>query len=464
MTSQNAFASINLPPADNKISIFQTGGFSALNQTDKNNANTLKTEPKFGTNSNPTDSQFLPNLSGNQNNSAKSPTFSGFKSRGQTNLETVRLVPDKATIAGNVNLPIDPSLDKLSDMELLKPINGDMDEFKREELRQRLVVFYKRHNKSKMANIDTTLENYHGREAILLMKLREKYVTGKDGVLPPGGTGPRCFMDIEIGEVLVGTIVVKLYADKVPLAAENFRVLCTGELGSRLGKPLCYRHCSFHRVVPDFCVQGGDFTKSDGTGGTSIYPPNSEHGDMWGKFKDEIFMSHNRKGLLSMANNGANRNGSQFFFTLRAIGNLDGKHVVFGEITEGIDVVEKIAELKTDKLQRPVNGVRIVDCGEISEEGFYIRASEILSSNSSETPYRSKSTFTFGQSNQTVFKSSSDPSPFSAGSTFCSSSIDNKSKTLAFSPSQAIPSSSEPASSHHHAESDIKTRSPTSDV
>jgi peptidylprolyl isomerase len=94
----------------------------------------------------------------------------------------------------------------------------------------------------------------------------------------------------------------------------------------RFGKPLCFKDSKVHRIVPNFCVQMGDFTKGNGTGGESIYPPNSEHGDAWGKFKDELFMQHSKPGLLSMANSGKNTNSSQVFFTLKKVPFLDGKH------------------------------------------------------------------------------------------------------------------------------------------
>ena len=172
--------------------------------------------------------------------------------------------------------------------------------------RDRLIQFYQKYNPEKVDSVDKTLASYLGKEEVLFRKLEEKYVSGKDGMLPPSGTGPQCFLDFNVDGQSIGRVVVKLYQDKTPLASENFRCLCTGEKGrGRSMKDLCYRNSKIHRVVPGMCVQGGDFTKGNGTGGESIYPPNSEHGDMWGKFKDETpFMMHSRKGLLSMANNG----------------------------------------------------------------------------------------------------------------------------------------------------------------
>jgi len=166
------------------------------------------------------------------------------------------------------------------------------------------------------------------------------------------------FFDVSIGGVPSGRIVFSLFSDVVPKTAENFRCLCTGEKGvGRSGKPLCYKGCTFHRVIPEFMLQGGDFTRGNGTGGESIYG---------NKFADENFQLHHTKpGLLSMANAGPNTNGSQFFITTVVTSWLDGKHVVFGEVVEGMDVVKKIEAVGTSSGQtRKV--VKIEDCGELS--------------------------------------------------------------------------------------------------
>merc|ERR1719362_854198 len=148
----------------------------------------------------------------------------------------------------------------------------------------------------------------------------------------------RVFFDMEIGGEAAGRIVIGLYGNTVPKTAENFRALCTGENGNTPdGKPLHYKGSIFHRVIPNFMLQGGDFTNGDGTGGESIYGE---------KFPDENFKhKHKQKYLLSMANSGPDTNGSQFFITTALTGWLDGKHVVFGRVLGGKAVVDAIEKL-----------------------------------------------------------------------------------------------------------------------
>lgn len=168
---------------------------------------------------------------------------------------------------------------------------------------------------------------------------------------------PRVYFDISIGDKPAGRIVFELFADTTPITAENFRALCTGEKGvGKQGKPLHYKGSRFHRIIQQFMCQGGDFTRGNGTGGESIYGE---------KFKDENFTKkHAKPGLLSMANAGPNTNGSQFFITTVVTEWLDGKHCVFGQVVEGMDVVKKMEAVGSRSGQTSAD-VEIADCGEL---------------------------------------------------------------------------------------------------
>ena len=170
------------------------------------------------------------------------------------------------------------------------------------------------------------------------------------------------FFDISIGGRKSGKIVMELFSKSTPKTAENFRALCTGEMGackSNPSKKLHYKGSVFHRVIPGFMAQGGDFTNGNGTGGESIYGR---------KFADENFVhKHTGPGLLSMANAGPNTNGSQFFITYDATPWLDGNHVIFGRVTDGMDVLKEIERVGS-RNGRTAKTVVVDDSGEITED------------------------------------------------------------------------------------------------
>mmetsp|Transcript_32446 Transcript_32446/g.70864 ORF Transcript_32446/g.70864 Transcript_32446/m.70864 type:complete len:189 (-) Transcript_32446:264-830(-) len=174
---------------------------------------------------------------------------------------------------------------------------------------------------------------------------------------PTNPNNPVVFFDVTIGGIPAGRLQIELFADLCPKTAENFRQFCTGEYRKQ-GIPVGYKNATFHRVIKDFMIQGGDFLKGDGTGCTSIYGS---------KFADEDFTGkHTGPGLLSMANSGPNTNGCQFFISCTKTEWLDGKHVVFGRVIgDGLLVIRKIENVQTGQGNKPKLTCVVAECGEM---------------------------------------------------------------------------------------------------
>lgn len=168
---------------------------------------------------------------------------------------------------------------------------------------------------------------------------------------------PRVFIELQIGNQPVGEVVIELFADLVPKTAENFRGLCTGEYGrgAQTNKQLSFVGCKVFRILPGQYIQCGDFEHNDGTGGESVYG---------GKFKDENFtLWHAHAGVVSMANDGPHRNGSQFFITLKKAAQLNRRHVVFGQVRAGMDLLRALERLPIDMQDRPRVPVFVIGAG-----------------------------------------------------------------------------------------------------
>ena len=172
------------------------------------------------------------------------------------------------------------------------------------------------------------------------------------------GVHSEVFFDITIGGAKKGRIIMELTSN-TPKTSENFRALCVGNKKNKSGRALTYKDSMFHRVIPGFMAQGGDFTHHCGTGGESIYGET---------FADENFINkHTGRGILSMANAGPGTNGSQFFMCFKSTPHLNNKHVVFGKVTKGLDVLDLIENNRTRPGDKPVEDVKIANCGDLAD-------------------------------------------------------------------------------------------------
>ncbi len=174
----------------------------------------------------------------------------------------------------------------------------------------------------------------------------KKYKQDKPIEIKPKKDNNLVYIEVEINGVVMGKIIIKLFDKIVPKTCNNFRKLCETKK---------YITAPFHRIIKDFMLQSGDFTNYNGTGGVSIYGK---------QFEDENFkLNHDRPYLLSMANSGPDTNGSQFFITTTETPHLDGKHVVFGEVVKGFEIIKKLNLTKTNNDDKPIDNIVISDCG-----------------------------------------------------------------------------------------------------
>jgi peptidyl-prolyl isomerase G (cyclophilin G) len=188
-------------------------------------------------------------------------------------------------------------------------------------------------------------------------------------VAQKGDGGIYVFMEVEISSVNIGRMIFKLYNESCPKTVENFRSLCTGERGTGLTtkRPLHFQGAKFHRIIPGFMCQGGDFELGDGRGGESVYG---------GKFNDEsggLAIKHTKRGLLSMANCGPDTNGSQFFILFKPAQHLNGKHCVFGEMVDGDATLDAIEGVKTQSDDKPIAPILVARCGQMERRVIGMR-------------------------------------------------------------------------------------------
>jgi cyclophilin family peptidyl-prolyl cis-trans isomerase len=217
---------------------------------------------------------------------------------------------------------------------------------------------------------------------IIIIIINRKLHKGMSNV---GNTAPipsHCYLSISIAGDEPQTVVIELFSGKLPITCRNFANLCCAEGATSKKRPLAtYRNTEFHRIVPKFMVQGGDFEKFDGTGGCSSFG---------GTFSDEGFViSHDRAGVVSMANRGKDTNGSQFFITLEATPHLNGKHVAFGQVVEGMNVIHAMTKVELEGTKpTPMQRILIVDSGK--GRGPVEKTSDDTDLNASATKRRKK--------------------------------------------------------------------------
>jgi len=279
-----------------------------------------------------------------------------------------------------------------------RPTKPQKPEPVRETHKERLIAFYKRHNPSKLDSVDTTLAKYKGKETEMWAQLHQKY--RKYNIVD--ADGPTCFLTFSNG----ATVHIQTAQTQTPYASRNFVELCRTEK---------YKDVPVHRVVANFCVQTGDTTTGDGTGGRSIFPASCKGPvtDLWGQFSEKNLLKH-ELGVVSMANRGkVEENGSQFFVALKDLPNLNGKHVVFGRVIHGLDAILAMGQRETDEKQRPVEPLRIVDCGVLSESKAALVVESSISNEKATAPvaFGSSNTPSFsGQVPKSLFGSKSNES------------------------------------------------------
>lgn len=202
---------------------------------------------------------------------------------------------------------------------------------------------------TKLNNVNKINSSKHPKSAMKKNKKNKKHRKVKFNIKEDNNKINEDLVFFDIGtssNKYYGKIIIKLFSDIVPHTCKNFRTLCQTRK---------YYNSPFHRIIKDFMIQGGDFTNGNGTGGQSIYGS---------KFPDENFkLNHDRPYLLSSANSGPNTNGSQFFITTAEASHLDGKHVVFGEVIKGFEIVDELNEVETNGNDRPLNDIKILNCG-----------------------------------------------------------------------------------------------------